>query len=85
MPYNKGRKVVITQGMLKGRNATVRLHRRKGKMVIYELDVEGWPYPFNLRSSYLRVAKRKVEPKKAIKKAEQSKPAKKKSWIKRIF
>lgn len=54
MAYRKGRRVRIVKGYLAGNKATVLFHVRKGRMVLYELKVDGRFWPFRVRGSYLR-------------------------------
>lgn len=83
MAYSKGRKVIITHGLFKGRKATVLSHRQKGSLLLYELEVEGHSWPYVIRGSYLRAAKPtprqggKAIAKKPIKKPVKAKP---KGW-----
>lgn len=59
MAYHKGRKVRITHGLLKGRDAVVLSHAKKGHRIIYLLKVEGWAYPYHIRGGYIRAIYRR--------------------------
>lgn len=54
MAYRKGQRVMIMQGHLQGRKATVISSHRKGRRVLYELEVDNRFWHFRVRGSYLR-------------------------------
>jgi len=83
MVYSKGRKVIITNGVFKGRKATVLSHRQKGSLTLYELEVERHPWPYVIRGSYLRAAKPTPRPVKKVVVKQSAKP--KPKGIKRLF